>query len=285
MPLPAAPLPSRLPASAASDGHEWACSPADFSRIQSLIHKRAGISLHDGKLSMVYGRVSRRLRATGHRSFKSYLDWLEQHEGAEWQAFINVLTTNLTGFFREQHHFTALADVLATRRTHAWRIWCCAASTGEEPYSIAMTASETLGPGSSFRLVCSDIDTEVLSTAQRAIYSIDAGKGLSAQRLQRFFMRGTGGNAGLMRVKPEMQKNMEFRTINLIEEPLFTEPFDLVFCRNVMIYFDAATKRQVLARIHRVLKPSGLLFVGHAESFGQARDLFVLRGKTIYERI
>ena len=268
-----------------SQGREFLWSDADFTRIKALIYKKAGISLHDGKHAMVYSRVSRRLRDTGHTSFKSYLDGLEQHDGPEWQAFINALTTNLTAFFREQHHFEILHDLLAAKRTQPWRIWCSAASTGEEPYSIAMTATEALGSSGNFSLVNSDIDTQLLATAARGVYKSEGVKGLSPERLQRYFMRGKGNNAGLMRVKPELQKHMEFMSVNLIQDLPFREPFDVVFCRNVMIYFDAATQRQVLERIHRVMKPGGMLFVGHAENFSDARSLFTLHGKTVYERI
>ncbi|HEY9094537.1 MAG TPA: CheR family methyltransferase, partial [Hydrogenophaga sp.] len=263
-----------------AQGREFLWSDADFTRIKSLIYKKAGISLHDGKHAMVYSRVSRRLRETGHGSFKSYLDWLEQHDGAEWQDFINALTTNLTAFFREQHHFAILGDMLRAERHKNWRIWCSAASTGEEPYSIAMTALDALGPKASFHLDNSDIDTKVLATAARGVYKADGVKGLTPEQMQRFFMRGKGDNAGLMRIKPEVQKHMAFQTVNLIQELPFREPFDVVFCRNVMIYFDAATQRQVLERIHRVMKPGGMLFVGHAENFSDARSLFALRGKT-----
>ncbi len=229
--------------------------------------------------------MSRRLRETGHDSFKTYLDWLEHHDGAEWQEFINALTTNLTAFFREAHHFEILAQMFAANRSQKWRIWCSAASTGEEPYSIAMTAQEGLGASGSYEIVNSDIDTKVLATAQRGVYKADGTKGLSPERMQRFFMRGKGSNEGFMRVKPELQKNMSFQTVNLIHDLPFREPFDVVFCRNVMIYFDAATQRQVLERIHRVMKPGGMLFVGHAENFSDARNLFALRGKTVYERL
>lgn len=268
-----------------SQGREFLWSDTDFARIKALIYKKAGISLHDGKHAMVYSRVSRRLRETGHTSFRSYLDWLEQHDGPEWQEFVNALTTNLTAFFREQHHFEVLHEMLAAKRSHPWRIWCSAASTGEEPYSIAMTAMEALGASGNFHIVNSDIDTKVLATAARGVYKADGVKGLSHERLQRFFMRGKGANAGLMRVKPELQKHMEFMPINLIHELPLREPFDVVFCRNVMIYFDGPTQRQVLERIHRVMKPGGTLFVGHAENFSDARSLFVLRGKTVYERV
>ena len=268
-----------------AQGREFLWSDADFTRIKALIYKKAGISLHDGKHAMVYSRVSRRLRETGHSSFKTYLDWLEQHDGAEWQEFINALTTNLTAFFREQHHFEVLHQMLAAKRSHNWRIWCSAASTGEEPYSIAMTATEALGPSGNFHIVNSDIDTKVLATAARGVYKADGVKGLSQERLQRFFMRGKGANAGFMRVKPELQKHLEFMTVNLIQDLPLREPFDVVFCRNVMIYFDGPTQRQVLERIHRVMKPGGMLFVGHAENFSDARSLFALRGKTVYERV
>jgi chemotaxis protein methyltransferase CheR len=268
-----------------AQGREFVWSDADFTRIKALIYKKAGISLHDGKHAMVYSRVSRRLRETGHSSFKSYLDWLDNHDGPEWQEFINALTTNLTAFFREQHHFEILAQLLAARRTQPWRIWCSAASTGEEPYSIAITATEALGAGGNFQIVNSDIDTKVLATAARGVYKADGVKGLSPERLQRFFMRGKGANAGYMRVKPELQKHMEFMTINLIQDLPLREPFDVVFCRNVMIYFDGPTQRQVLERIHRVMKPGGMLFVGHAENFSDAKNVFALRGKTVYERL
>lgn len=268
-----------------AEGREFVWSDADFSRIKTLIYKKAGISLHDGKHAMVYSRVSRRLRETGHGSFKSYLDWLEHHDGAEWQEFINALTTNLTAFFRESHHFDALAQLLRAKPNHAWRIWCSAASTGEEPYSIAMTCAEVLGANGQYDIVNSDIDTKVLATAQRGVYKTDGNKGLSPERLQRFFLRGKGTNAGFMRVKPELQKHMSFLPVNLIHELPLRDTFDVVFCRNVMIYFDAPTQRAVLERIHRVMRPGGTLFVGHAENFSDARNLFTLRGKTVYERL
>jgi chemotaxis protein methyltransferase CheR len=281
----ATPACAEAPEGPLSQGREFIWSDADFARIKRLIYQKAGISLHEGKHAMVYSRVSRRLRETGHESFRSYLDWLEQHDGAEWQAFINALTTNLTAFFREQHHFAVLDALLRRQAGQSWRIWCAAASTGEEPYSIAMTAAEALGVGGPFQIVSSDIDTQVLATAARGVYKAEGIKGLSQAQLQRFFMRGKGSNAGLMRVKPELQKPMAFQSVNLIQELPFREPFDVVFCRNVMIYFDAATQRQVLERIHRVMKPGGMLFVGHAENFSEARHLFALRGKTVYERV
>lgn len=266
---------------------EFSFDARDFQRVRQLIHQRAGISLHEHKQAMVYSRLSRRLRETGHRSFGDYLQWLEGAVGdgaeREWQQFVNCLTTNLTAFFREEHHFPVLAEHLKSLAGGAVRIWCNAASTGEEPYSLAMVASEVLGNGP-LKIVASDIDTQVLATAQRGVYAADA-RGLSPERLKRHFMRGTGANAGSIRVRPELQRLIEFRTFNLMSPQwALGEPFDVVFCRNVMIYFDAPTQRKVLERIHAVMRPRSLLFVGHSENFTDSRDLFQLRGKTVYQR-
>jgi chemotaxis protein methyltransferase CheR len=268
---------------------EFHLSAADFQRVRQLIYQRAGISLHEGKQAMVYSRLSRRLRETGLRSFGEYLQWLEGATGAtaesEWQEFVNCLTTNLTSFFREDHHFVALLAELKARPSGNLRIWCNAASTGEEPYSIAMTVIEALGQNPSAKILASDIDTKVLATASRGIYSAEA-RGLSPERLRAHFLRGKGDNSGSIRVKPEVARLVEFRTHNLMDARWsLGEPFDVVFCRNVMIYFDNETQRRVLEKIHAVMKPRGLLFVGHSENFTDSKDLFRLRGKTIYERV
>jgi chemotaxis protein methyltransferase CheR len=284
-----------VPSAAGGDRQdaEFAFSAADFERVRQLIHQRAGISLHAGKQAMVYSRLSRRLRETGHRSFGDYLRALENAAGAgreaEWQEFVNCLTTNLTAFFREEHHFHSLVDdlkALAARGQGAPRIWCSAASTGEEPYSIAMTVVETLGADSGARIVASDIDTKVLATAERGVYAAEV-RGLSPERLRRHFLRGKGAHAGQVRMRPELARRIEFRPFNLIgaDWSSLGEAFDVVFCRNVMIYFDAPTQRRVLERMHAAMKPGGLLYVGHSENFTDARSLFRLRGKTIYERV
>lgn len=272
--------------SAGAQGREFAWTNADFDRVQSMIYKRAGISLHDGKHAMVYSRLSRRLRETGHQSFRDYLGWLESSDGPEWQEFVNALTTNLTSFFREHHHFDIFAERLKSRPAGTpWKVWCSAASTGEEPYSIVMTALDTLGARPNFSLVASDIDSKVLASAARGVYRLDGLKGIDAGRMHRFFLRGKGSNDGMVRVKPELAQLIEFMIVNLVRDDWpFKDSFDAVFCRNVMIYFDAQTQRKVLERIHKVLKPGGLLFVGHAENFSDSRDLFVLKGKTVYER-
>ena len=267
---------------------EFNFGAADFERVRQLIYERAGISLHAGKQAMVYSRLSRRLRDTGHRSFASYLEWLEHRSGAaggqEWQEFVNCLTTNLTSFFREEHHFAELARDLAVRSSRPLRIWCNAASTGEEPYSIAMTVAENTSLGG-VSIVASDIDTKVLATAARGIYPADS-RGLSAERLRMHCLRGKGDNAGFIRIKPELARLVDFRSHNLMDANWsLGDPFDIVFCRNVMIYFDAPTQHRVLERMHRAMKPGSLLYVGHSENFSEAKTLFRLRGKTIYERV
>jgi chemotaxis protein methyltransferase CheR len=268
---------------------EFAFTKADFERVRKLIYSRAGISLQEGKQAMVYGRLSRRLRDTGHKRFVDYLDWLESSTGTqaatEWQAFVNCLTTNLTSFFRESHHFEVLSAELKVRKGQRLRIWCNAASTGEEPYSLAMTVVDALGSQAPVQILCTDIDTHVLSVAERGVYAADT-RGLSPELLRRHFLRGMRDKAGYIRTRPELQRLLEFRLFNLMSPSWDSlgEPFDMVFCRNVMIYFDAPTQRKVLERIHARMKPQSLLFVGHSENFTDSRDLFELRGKTVYKR-
>ncbi len=281
-------LSSRESHRSTSDG-EFSFTAADFERVRKLIYQRAGISLNAGKQAMVYSRLSRRLRKLNHRAFASYLQWLEAATGetaeAEWQEFVNCLTTNLTSFFREEHHFPVLAAELKQRGQTRPRIWCNAASTGEEPYSLAMTVVESLGADSRVEIVCTDIDTDVLANAERGVYPIEA-RGLSPQRLKRHFQRGTGANEGSIRAGAELRALVRFRPLNLMDERWsLGEPFDIVFCRNVMIYFDAPTQRRVLERTHRAMQPRGLLFAGHSENFAHSADLFRLRGKTVYERV
>jgi len=266
-------------------GNEVAISPGDFERVRRLIKERAGIHLQPSKQSMVQGRLARLLREHGVPSYAVLLDTVERYDSPLWQPFVNALTTNLTSFFREAYHFPLLADYLKTHQGPV-RIWCAAASTGEEPWSIAMTTLETLGTSAQATIFASDIDTDVLRTAQAGVYPMESDKGLDATRLRRWFLKGRANNAGLMRVRPELARLVEFGQVNLVHDTLrFAQPFDVIFCRNVMIYFDAATQRSVLARLHKVMRPGGLLFVGHSENFSAQSDLFSLRGKTVYERL
>ena len=266
--------------------NEFEMSTRDFERVCLLIRRRAGISLNSSKRTMVYSRLARRLRATGKASFGEYLDWLESAGGGEWQDFVNALTTNLTSFFREAHHFPVLEDYLRKLRgKDRINIWCCAASTGEEPYTIAISAMEafaSLDPP--VRILATDIDTNVLETARAGAYRDETIDKLSPDIVRKYFLRGNGANAGHVRIRPEVAALVSFRPLNLLEAqwPLRTG-FDAIFCRNVMIYFDKETQFSILRRFAPLLAPGGLLFVGHSENFSQARDSFHLLGKTVYE--
>ena len=235
---------------------------------------------------MVYSRLARRLRATGIVSFLTYLDQLEAGRlgDDEWEAFTNALTTNLTSFFREAHHFPLLAEHVKKLRDPI-TIWCSASSTGEEPYSIAMTLCEAFNTSTPpAQIIATDIDTNVLATAANGVYGIDRLDKMSPERAKRFFQRGKGEREGMVRVRPELRQMITFKQLNLLGDswPL-TGQFDVIFCRNVMIYFDKPTQRKILSRFVPLMKPSALLFAGHSENFLYVSESLKLRGKTVYE--
>ena len=265
---------------------EYAMSTVDFERVCLLIRQRAGIALNESKKSMVYSRLARRLRATGKGSFAEYLDWLEGGNGGEWQDFVNAMTTNLTSFFREAHHFPLLTEHLRRLTSRARiNIWCCAASTGEEPYSIAITAIEAFGNlAPPVRILATDIDTSVLQVAGAASYREETVARVAPELVRKYFLRGGGANPGHVRVRPEVAGLVTFRPLNLLAPswPL-RAGFDAIFCRNVMIYFDKETQLGLLRRFAPLLNEGGLLFVGHSENFSQSRDTFRLLGKTVYQ--
>ncbi|MCC6534796.1 MAG: chemotaxis protein CheR [Burkholderiales bacterium] len=267
---------------------EFAFTPADFERVRSLIYERAGISLSEQKQEMVYSRLARRLRALGHASYRDYLDRLEADaHSPEWQEFINALTTNLTAFFREAHHFEILAQRLA-----AWsgrrrvRIWCTASSTGEEPYSLAMTLVEAYASWSPpAEIIATDLDTTVLATAERGVYAMERLEKVAPERVRRFFLKGTGANTGRAKVRAELRALVSFQRLNLLDPAWpVTGAFDAIFCRNVLIYFDKPTQRRIMERFRPLLAADGLLFVGHSEGLYHCTDLFRSLGKTVYER-
>ena len=263
---------------------EFAFTREDFERVRRLIRSCAGIALAEGKQEMVYSRLARRLRATGAASFDVYLNQLERSAAdTEWQAFTNALTTNLTSFFRESHHFPVLA-AHASERT-SMTVWCSASSTGEEPYSIAMTLCDAYGSLTPpVRIVATDIDTEVLATAAAGVYPEERVSGLNKAQLSRYFQKGRGAQEGKVRVREELRSLIEFRPLNLLGRDWnLRQPFDAIFCRNVMIYFDKPTQRQILSRFLPLMKPDGLLFAGHSENFLYVCDALRLKGKTVYE--
>jgi chemotaxis protein methyltransferase CheR len=257
----------------------------DFDRVRALIYKKAGISLASSKQEMVYSRLARRLRIVGIGSFSQYLDDLESgRNDNEWESFVNALTTNLTSFFREAHHFPVLAEHVKNSRGPI-AIWCAASSTGEEPYSIAMTLCETMGSMSPpAHIIATDIDTNVLAAASSGIYAIDRLDKMPSERAKRFFLRGKGDQAGLVRVRPELRQMVTFKQLNLLSDHwTVTGPFDAIFCRNVMIYFDKPTQGKILSRFVPLMKSNALLFAGHSENFLYASNALRLRGKTVYE--
>jgi len=260
--------------------HDFEFTRQDFQRVRELIAAYAGISLHERKENMVYNRLSRRLRATGKRTFRDYLDWVEEPESEERERFVNALTTNLTAFFREPHHFELLPG--RARRGATMHVWSSACSTGEEAYSAAITLREA---GIGARIVASDIDTEALAAARRGVYRVETLERAGLERMQRHFLRGTGANEGLAQVRPELRAmvNVEFRNLLAPQWPA-NERFDAVFCRNVMIYFDRATQQRLLERLAAVLVSGGLLFLGHSESCAAGHAAFRAFGKTAYAK-
>lgn len=264
---------------------EFEYADADFLRVKATIYRKAGIHLGDTKQQLVYSRLARRLRALNIDSFSEYLDYLEKTP-QELQEFINALTTNLTAFFRESHHFDILSDFIKKhRRNQPCRVWCTASSTGEEPYSIAMTLAQAYGNYKPpVEIIASDIDSQVLQTAAKGVYGIERLDALSLEQKKQFFLRGKGANNGKARVIDELRKLIEFRHINLLDKHWdLGGKFDVIFCRNVMIYFDKPTQLKLLARMVQLLIPDGLYVAGHSESFTHASHLVTLVGKTTYK--
>ncbi|GGY10372.1 CheR family methyltransferase [Paludibacterium paludis] len=258
---------------------------ADFRRIREMVYRQAGISLNETKANMAYARLSRRLRKLGLNNFSQYLDYLGEHPSSpEWQAFINALTTNLTAFFRESHHFDELAGLFAAAQPGApFRVWSAAASTGEEPYSIAMTLAAARSRPGKIEILASDIDTQVLQAAASGIYPIERLAKLDKALVQRFFLKGRGAFEGQARVRPEVSGMIHFFQLNLTS-PNWPDlgRFDAIFCRNVMIYFDKPTQLRLLERMAALMTPSSRLFLGHSENIQFLTGLFVSSGRTSY---
>ena len=270
-----------------AQSREFEFTAADFERVRKLIHEHAGIALSGAKQDMVYSRLARRLRAVGDKTFAQYLARLERGDRREWETFVNSLTTNLTAFFREGHHFETLAQHLAKRaERRPLRIWCSAASTGEEPYSIAMTAVDAFNSFTPpVSILASDLDTSVLAQGEAGVYPQERVDKLPRESVARFFLKGANAQAGMVRVRPELQRLIAFKRINLLEASWPVQgPLDAIFCRNVMIYFDKPTQYRILQRFLPLLREDGLLFAGHSESFLHAGDLFRPLGRTVYAR-
>jgi chemotaxis protein methyltransferase CheR len=269
---------------------EYPFSDEAFQRVRRLVQERIGIALADSKRELVYGRLSRRLRALGLRGFDSYLQLVENGDPHELQQFCNAITTNLTAFFRERHHFSFLAEQLfpALERDNAdsrrIRIWSAGCSSGEEPYSIAMVALETLGHlrGWDIRILATDIDTGMLRQARRGIYGGERLEKLDGARLLRWFEPVEAQQQ--YRVCEELRRLVVVKPLNLVGLWPMRGPFDIIFCRNVVIYFDRATQRQIFTRMARLQTVGDHLFLGHSESLLEVSTQYRLVGQTVYRR-
>lgn len=283
---------SRIQPDAATAQREFIFTAADFERIRALVYEHAGIHLSEAKNNLVYGRLSRRLRLLQLDRFDDYLGYLQEHAETELTEFLNAITTNLTSFFRENHHFEALRnqvlpELMQARRTaRRLRLWSAGCSTGEEPYSLAMVLYETMldNPGWDVKLLATDLDTQVLSTARAGMYAADRVRSVPLERLRRFFRRGVGANAGKVQVVPELQRLIAFNQLNLMDTWPMRGPLDVIFCRNVVIYFDKPTQTRLFERFADVLSADGTLFVGHSETLNKVTDRFELVGQTMYRK-
>ena len=259
-------------------------SAQDFHRAAKMLQSRAGILLGEHKKEMAGRTLALRAHDAGYDSVQAYLDDLAHNPlSAEWETFVNAFTINHTAFFRERHHFDILAQFLRSR-SKPISIWCAAASTGEEAYTIAMTVREACPqPDTGVSIWATDIDTEAVRRAGEGIYPQERVKPVPEDYLRRYFQRGTGRRAGMVRVKDNLRQLVEFGVFNLLQsEWPAPRSFDAIFCRNTMIYFDKATQTRILERFAPTLKTGGLLFAGHSENFTYLTDAFRLQGQTVY---
>jgi chemotaxis protein methyltransferase CheR len=270
-------------------GREFEFTDAHFEIVRRLLYARAGIDLSMDKRMLVYSRLVRRLRKLSVPGFSEYLSQLDDPSSPESGQFLNALTTNVTEFFREPHHFEFLAETLVREASKQggqkrFRVWSAGCSTGEEPFSIAMTlARADVLNGWDIKILATDIDTEVLQTAARAVYPWERVAKLPRPVLKRFFQQGKGANSGWVRVKPEIVEKVTFRQLNLMGDWPVHGPLDAIFCRNVVIYFDQTTRNRLMDRFARLLAPTGCLFLGHSEALiGSECPLLGPRSRTVY---
>jgi len=272
---------------------EFEFTEETFEHIRLLVKSHTGIVLADGKQDMVYGRLTRRLRVLNLPDFDSYLAIIEREDEEELIHLVNAITTNLTSFFREEHHFGYLKSTVfpslleknaATRRI---RIWSAGCSTGEEPYSLAMTVREFFADhhGWDVKIIATDLDSNVVTKAEKGVYDKTRVDGVSPEYKKRWMKRGKGDKSELVKMKGELQELITFKQLNLLHHWPIKGPIDIVFCRNVVIYFDKDTQRTLFGRYADVLSNDGYLFVGHSENMFNVCDRFESLGHTIYQRI
>ena len=266
---------------------EFLCTDRDFKDIANLVYNACGIVLGDHKREMVYSRLARRIRALKLNDFKAYLAYLDTHKDQEFDAFINAITTNLTSFFREVHHFEFIKSELipnlikANKDTKRVRIWSAGCSTGEEPYSLAMTLNNAFPSNWDVKILATDLDSNVLEKAQKGVYTAANVNGLDATHLKRWFLKSKDGEH--YKVKDTLRERIAFKRLNLLQDWPMKGPFDLILCRNVVIYFDKETKDHLFKRYANILSDHGYLFLGHSESMSKEHSNYKNLGKTMYQ--
>lgn len=272
---------------------EFPFTRKDFDFLRRIANERTGIVVKDEKFDMFYSRLCRRVRRLGLNNFSEYCDFLQDGNAEEEVLeLVNAITTNLTAFFRENHHFEYLRQSLIpellkkNQDSRKIRIWSAGCSTGEEPYSLSMTLKESLSSAAGWnaRILATDIDSNVLAKASKGVYPLDRVKGIPKPQLRRWFMRGKGDQSGFARLKPEVRSQIDFAQLNLMDNWSVDGPVDVIFCRNVIIYFDRDSKVKLIDRYADNLVEGGHLFIGHSESLFKISDRFELIGNTIYRK-
>lgn len=272
-----------------SETKEFRFTDRDFRFISQLLFDRTGITMSASKRDLVYSRLVRRLRQYGMTRFEDYCALLKDGDAQELVEFVNALTTNLTRFFREPHHFqylreTVLPELMANKRERRLRLWSAGCSSGEEAYSLAVVVREAVPSGWDVRILATDLDSAVLSKAKRGVYEASSVTHLDSGILKRWFKKGTGINRDDVKVASALQDLISFKQLNLMTQWPMKGHFDVIFCRNVVIYFSKETQRVLFDRFANQLDNSGLLFVGHSESLYRVTDRFEPLGNTIYRK-
>ena len=273
-----------------SEQREFNFTRKQFVWVRDKLYEHCGIVLSDHKESMVYNRLVRRVRDLKLDGFDSYLSYLESHP-AEFNQFVNALTTNLTAFFREAHHFDFVRDHVVPQIRQSGRrnvrCWSAGCSLGEETYSLAITLAESFAnmPSMDWRIHATDIDSDVLAHGSSGVYMRERLNAVPERQLHRWFLKGSGAQAGKVKIKPELRRHIDFQQVNLMADWPIDGPLDFIFCRNVMIYFDQQTQARLLGRMAELLRPNAYLFIGHSESINKLTDRFRLVGKTIYQKV
>jgi chemotaxis protein methyltransferase CheR len=271
---------------------EFPFTDKDFDYIRSLVAERTGIVLSEIKRDMIYSRVVRRIRKLAVNDFKEYCALLKSGNETEMVEFINAITTNLTSFFREPHHFeyltkTLLPELKANKREHKIRVWSAGCSSGEEPYSIAMIMRDYFPQGSSgwdIKILATDLDSHMVERAAKGVYKEERVTGIDKKHLKNWLRKGKGKMAGNVKICNEIQEMVVFKQLNLMHEWPIKGPFDFMFCRNVVIYFNKETQRELFDRYADLLLPGAGLFIGHSESLHSVTKRFKSLGQTIYRK-